>query len=59
MKTLEWQQVRPMSNGLSKPNVVLYCNRYFIRFGGINRFGHFDRNIERYDTKRHKWTILR
>lgn len=52
-----------MATPLTKTNVVLFKNRFIIRFGGLNRFSHFDKTVERYlyfikiryDTKRHKW----
>lgn len=47
MRNMEWEEMKPMQQGLINPNILLYCDRYIIRFGGINKFGHIDRNVER------------
>ncbi|CAD8081356.1 unnamed protein product [Paramecium primaurelia] len=55
LKTLEWQKIKSIQTPLTKVNLVVFQQRYLVRFGGLNRFDHFDKTIEKYDTKRHKW----
>ncbi|CAD8117049.1 unnamed protein product [Paramecium sonneborni] len=58
-KTLEWQKIKSFQTPLTKVNLVVFQQRYLVRFGGLNRFDHFDKTVEMYDTKRHKWSQLK
>ncbi len=43
-----------MNEGVYNPTVCVYDD-FIYKFGGINRFGFIDRNIERYDSTKDAW----
>lgn len=55
---MTWSRIACLNEGINKPSVCNFNNNALLKFGGVNKFGFIEKNIERYNPKLNVWDIV-